>query len=225
MEKEKIRGRFKDAPWYIKDDSVEVIIGGAGGIGSWLSFLIARAGFQVTLYDFDQIEIHNMGGQLFNIDQVGTYKVDAIAQLISKFSSVDINVIKEKYVEESFAHLYMFSAFDNMEARKVMFNNWKVVAEQNPTSIFIDGRLLMEQMQIFCVTPETAEEYEKEHLFNDSEVPDENCTMKQTSHSASLIASLMVGFFTNHITNVLQESKGRQVPFLHEYFIPINLTS
>jgi hypothetical protein len=46
--------------------------------------------------------------------------------------------------------------------------------------------------------------------------------MKQTSHSAAMIASHMVGFFTNHMTNNAVGEKDRTVPFFWEYFIPIN---
>ena len=58
--------RFKDAPWFPERDEV-VMIGGAGGIGSWLTFLLVRAGFKPTVYDFDVIEEHNIGGQLFRM--------------------------------------------------------------------------------------------------------------------------------------------------------------
>ncbi len=37
--------RFKDAPWYAKED-VNVLIGGAGGIGSWLTLFLSRANFK-----------------------------------------------------------------------------------------------------------------------------------------------------------------------------------
>ena len=82
----------------------------------------------------------------------------------------------------------------------------------------------MEQLQIFCVTPDRIEEYERDHLFDDSEVEDAPCTMKQTSHSAAMIASHMVGLFTNHITNIYEREIIRDIPFYYEYFIPITLT-
>ena len=82
----------------------------------------------------------------------------------------------------------------------------------------------MEQLQIFCVTPDKIEEYEQEHLFDDSEVEDAPCTMKQTSHSAAMIASHMVGSFTNHITNIYERELIRDVPFYYEFFIPVTLT-
>jgi len=220
-----LRSRFKDAPWFVKgSNKVEAIVGGAGGIGSWLAFLLARAGFHPIIYDFDTIEIHNIGGQLYPKSMVGKYKVEALSTIIKEYSDIEIDTFEGKYDKDSMTHKYIFSGFDNMKARKDMFENWIKEYKDDSDAIFIDGRLLMEQIQIFCVTPATAEEYKEKHLFDDSEVEDGSCTLKQTSHSAALIASLMVGFFTNHITNVAQKSKSRTVPFFYEYFIPINFT-
>jgi hypothetical protein len=224
MDAIQIRGRFKDAPWFPKEPTT-CIIGGAGGIGSWLSFLLARTGYFPLVYDFDTVEVHNMGGQLFSKKHIGMDKVEAVREMILEFSDMDVMVFNEKYDENGMTSPYMFSAFDNMEARKVMFKRWREDNTENPFAIFIDGRLLMEQMQIFCVTNETADEYERDHLFDDSVVMAENCTLKQTSHSASMIASLMIGFFTNHMTNVLAVTKVRDVPFMYEYFIPLNMVS
>ena len=231
--------RFKDAPWFPKEET-NVIVGGAGGIGSWLTLLLSRAGFYPVVYDFDVLEGHNLAGQLYTQKdaEIGALKVDALKGLCKHFADTDITVMAEKYTKDSMTHNYVFSAFDNMQARKDMFAAWKeyvkewedfkgiAYAAHIPNislsePIFIDGRLTAEQMQIFCVTPDKIEEYEK-HLFDDSEVEDAPCTMKQTSHSAAMIASHMVGFFTNHMTNNAVKDKDRTVPFFWEYFIPIN---
>jgi molybdopterin/thiamine biosynthesis adenylyltransferase len=224
MSKETVRSRFKDAPWYPKEIT-SAVIGGAGGIGSWLTFLLARAGFEPIVYDYDTIEEHNIGGQLFGIKHIGMSKIDAIKQIVLEYSDTHLTGMNEAFNTESMGHQFMFAAFDNMQARKDMFEVWWRDNSENPNAILIDGRLLMEQMQIFCVTPATAKDYLRDHLFDDSEVEAENCTMKQTSHSAGMIASLMTGFFTNHMTNIAHGSVVRQVPYFHEYFIPINLTS
>src|SRR5690606_37630055 len=176
--KENLRSRFKDAPWFPKEET-NVIIGGAGGIGSWLALCLTRAGFVPVIYDFDSIEEHNIGGQLFSKKHIGKKKVTAIAEIVRDFSDIDIVSKDEKYVEGTMSHEYVFSAFDNMQARKDMFNNWNKFVESNKDNseikpVFIDGRLTAEQVQIFCVTPENIEEYEK-HLFDDSEVADAPC--------------------------------------------------
>lgn len=233
--------RFKDAPWFPKEKT-DIIIGGAGGIGSWLSLMLSRAGFFPIVYDFDRLEEHNLAGQLYSKEDAEKLmpKVEALKVLCKNFADTDIIVMNEKYTKESMSHHYVFSAFDNMQARKDMFEAWEeYVAEWQDfnttlkageedfsefsvyTPIFIDGRLTAEQMQIFCVTPDRIEEYKK-HLFDDSEVEDAPCTMKQTSHSAAMIASHMVGFFTNHMTNNAEGDSVRNVPFMWEYFIPIN---
>lgn len=214
-------GRFKDAPWFNTSEEEEnVIIGGAGGIGSWLALLLNRAGFVPIIYDFDKYEVHNIGGQLCKVSDIGKSKVESLNDTINLLCGNEVHINEEKYTPESMTHTFTFSAFDNMQARKDMFHKWLSVYKDDPDAIFIDGRLIFEQLQIYCVTPDKAKEYEKS-LFNDAEVEEVMCTMKQTSHTAAMIASYMTAFFTNHITNIKAKEKLRYVPFFWEYFSPI----
>lgn len=222
MERENLR--FQGLDWYSQDDAPVVVVGGAGGIGSWLSFFLARANFNVTLSDFDTVEEHNIGGQLFKRNQIGMYKAEAVGRNVSEFSTNTINAQIVKITEETATHEFMFSAFDNMDARRAMFKVWKRSWNSMNRPIFIDGRLNAEQFQIFCVTPENADVYERIHLFNDSEVEDAPCSAQQTTHTAAMIAGHMVGFFTNHITNINLRDEVREIPFVYEYFTPMNLT-
>lgn len=217
--------RFKDAPWYSNTNAESVMIGGAGGIGSWLTFFISRAGFKPILYDFDRIEAHNLGGQLFKSSDIGLYKVEAVRRLVKDFCDTEISILSEPITRNSPYHYFMFSAFDNMEARKIMFDLWKKSHSNCPvTPLYIDGRLEAEQLQIFCVTPENMHIYEERFLFEDSLIEDLPCSFRQTSHTAAMIAAHMTGFFTNHITNINERETVRSVPFYYEYFIPIDLT-
>lgn len=222
MERENLR--FQGLDWYSQDNAPVVVVGGAGGIGSWLSFFLARANFNVTLSDFDTVEKHNIGGQLFKRSQIGKYKAEAVGRNVSEFSANTINAQIVKITEETATHEFMFSAFDNMDARRAMFKVWKRSWNSMNRPIFIDGRLNAEQFQIFCVTPQNADEYERMHLFNDSEVEDAPCSAQQTTHTAAMIAGHMVGFFTNHITNINLRDEVREIPFMYEYFTPMNLT-
>lgn len=221
------QARFKDAPWFPKEGE-SVMVGGAGGIGSWLSYFLTKVGFNIYLYDFDTVETHNLGGQLFKQTDIGKLKVLAVENIVKEFCGNYISTFTQPVDINTPGHYYSFSAFDNMEARRCLFLAWKrawVAAPSDVKPIFIDGRLEIEQLQIFCVTPETADKYEREHLFHDSAVEEISCTMKQTSHTAAMIASLMTGFFTNHITNEYEGEIIREVPFYHEYVVPMNFTN
>lgn len=213
--------RFKGAEWF-RYMGAEVLIGGAGGIGSWLAMLLARASFNVTIFDFDVIEEHNTGGQFFGRRQVGKSKVQALSDNIVQLCDEYINGYNEAYTDKSVTTNYTFSAFDNMKARKDMFEAWKKNWGADGDAIFIDGRLTFEQIQIFCVKGGDAAKiakYETEHLFDDSLVEDGPCTMKQTSHSAAMIAAMMVGLFTNYLSR--KAGKPCAVPFFTEYFMPL----
>lgn len=219
------KNRFKDLIWFNAVNSLSCVVGGCGGIGSWLSLLLSRLDMRIYLYDFDRIEPHNIGGQLFKIRDIGSYKASSISTTLLEYSGVSCNCRLERYTKDSICGNIMFSAFDNMEARKTMFNNFKEyqsISKNNPNEIdpiFIDGRLGAEYFEIYCVTKDKIEEYEKT-LFNDSEVQDLPCTAKQTSHTAAMIAANMVGFFTNHISNYVTNSEERVVPFKYIYSIP-----
>lgn len=239
-------GRFKDALWFPKED-MEVVVGGAGGIGSWLTLLLCRLGLKtVVSYDFDVLEGHNLSGQLYGSVHVDKPKVVALSDVCKQFTGTSIIGMNAKVTSETMATNFMFGGFDNMEARKSIFECWKNFVKEWQAAkfevdegrttweelnmlpyepIYIDGRLSLEQIQIFCVTASTIEEYEKEGLFEDSEVQEAECTLKQTSHTAAMIGGHMVGFFTNHLHNVATGEKLRVVPFLWEYFTPINYSS
>lgn len=228
-------GRVKGADWFPLLYNKEVMVLGVGGIGSWTALLLSRIGCELHIYDMDQYEIHNLSGQAIGHSSLGLNKAMAIQERINDFSpDCSTFAYPEQYSEDSPASEIMVCGFDNMVARKTAFNNWKTCLmqeseEYRKDSFFQDGRLLAEQLQIFNIPGDRAdliEQYEKDWLFDDKEVKEAECTFKQTSHCAAMIASHMVGFLTNWASNVRQIKEGKrpfkQVPFMYEYFIPLN---
>lgn len=207
--------RFSELMWY--DPNYEFIVGGAGGIGSWLCLLLSRAGYHLHVYDMDTVDETNLGGQLYGSSSIGLDKTAATAANISNLSGSSKVETYEAYDEDSMATPIMFSAFDNMKARKAMFANWK---EQEDRSLFIDGRMLAEAFQIFAVLPGKEEEYEK-HLFEDSEVEEQPCSAKATSHCGAMISSMMMSILSNHISNIRFGANIREVPFRTTFEIPL----
>lgn len=221
-------GRFKDAPWYPKEP-IHILVGGAGGIGSWLTLLLVRAGFTPFVFDYDTIEIHNLGGQLFGKKMIGAKKVSALQNVVEQFTGEDLFTFDQKVDRTTPTSKYVISAFDNMKARQDIFYPWVSEYGHDPEALFIDSSLTAEQMSIYCIKGgdwTAIGQYTKEYNFlTDSEVEETPCTFKQTSHAAAMLASHITGFFTNHITNVVEKAPVRSVPFHWEYFIPIDLTT
>lgn len=220
--------RFKSAPWFQEGTRPPVLIGGAGGIGSWLTVLLNRAGFETYVYDMDILEEINMAGQLFAQESIGKTKVDALDDIVFRLCQEHIIPNFSKVDKDTMSNDIVFSAFDNMEARKDMFNSWLTANRGSSKAIFIDGRLTAEQLTIFSIignNENSINEYLTEHLFSDDSVADLPCTFKQTSHGAAMIASHMLEMFTNWYAGLLGKDMSRSTPFFWEYMIPIGFTS
>lgn len=209
--------RFQDALWYNPDFVIRAAIGGVGGIGSWLTLMLSRAGFKLILYDFDTIDETNMAGQLYPTSAIGGTKTRAITGTCRDFGCENEIIAFGAFTAISHGIPIMFSAFDNMGARKLFFESWK---KQKERQVYIDGRMLAESGQVFFVTPGREAAYE-EQLFADGEVKDQPCSMKATSHCGAHIASIMMAGFTNWITNTKLAGDIREVPFKIEFELPL----
>lgn len=226
-------GRVKGAEWFSSLYKKDVLVLGAGGIGSWLSVLLSRIGCNLHIFDMDVYEEHNMTGQAVIKDSIGKLKTQATKELIGMFSPDCEVVTYGEYTEDSMTNDVVLCGFDNMKARRTAFDNWvtyitKVELEDRKNYFFIDGRLNAEHMQIFCLQGDKTdqlEEYERYYLFNDSEVQEQDCTFKQTSHCAAMIASKMVSFLVNWTCSRIEGAPFRVVPFFYEYIPPLNLTT
>lgn len=209
--------RFKDAAWLPTAQSLDVTIGGAGGIGSIVAFLMSRIGPRsITLYDNDTVNRHNLSNQLFGKEDIDKPKVEAVMNLCKNYSRYFIKAVPDLFTLQTPSTPVMFSCFDNMEAREQMFEVFKQNCnkhqEEGTPPIFIDGRLTAEQFFIYAVTPNRIEDYEKT-LFPSSEAANLPCGFKGTTHNSFMIGSKMVALFTNHCFNITVGEHIRDVPF------------
>lgn len=219
--------RFKGASWYDIIRTKEVILAGLGGIGSWVSLFLSRVGIsKLILYDFDTFESHNMSGQALLNDFIGLNKVSGAVRLAREFSNfTEVVPMPIRYSSENgIVSDIMICGFDNMEARKSFYNNWKFrlgLENVEPKNcLFIDGRLTAEMFQIFIIQGDdvfSQTVYESEWLFDDSMAEEEDCTLKQTTHLAAMIASYMVNFFTSWCNNLSEGNIPRRIPYIMEY--------
>ena len=219
--------RFSGTEWYNEIQRKRIIIAGMGGIGSNLAFQIARMHPDaITLYDDDEVERANMSGQLFAHTDVGEFKVNAVANKIYNFTTTEhVMAVPEKFTPDCEASDIMMCGFDNMEARGIFYRQWLVHVDSKPEEekkkcLFLDGRLSIDTLQIFCITgDDTANmaRYSNNYLFSDDEADETVCSMKQTTYLACMIGSLMTNLFTNFVANLLNPVIPYDLPFFTEY--------
>jgi molybdopterin/thiamine biosynthesis adenylyltransferase len=215
------RIRFSSVDWF--NELREISIGGVGTIGTHLSLSLARSGdHTLILYDNDIVEMENLSGQLFPLSAINENKVEAVKELILTYTEIDpvkVFPVKELIVEGTYVSPVCFSCFDNMKGRKTMFEQWCKLEDRE---IFIDGRMTIESYEVYTVTKGNEERY-RATLFDDSELPDQICSFKNTSHTGALIGARMTVMFTNHLANVKMGIAMRSVPFKFREEMQMNL--
>lgn len=215
--------RFSGSDWYEQARQNTVFLAGIGGIGSWAALILSRIQpAQMYLCDDDNVEMVNMSGQLYSMENIGSKKVDALGQTLRDFSNYHSSLcIPERFTEESEAQDIMICGFDNMAARKLVFKSWLnhvklLPMDQRRRCLFIDGRLAAEKWQIFAICGDdyyNMKRYMTDFLFEDSEAEQTVCSYKQTTYCASMIASYMCNLYVNYLC----DSIARPVPFFLEY--------
>lgn len=217
--------RFSSAIWYDAIKQSSIVIAGIGGIGSWISVLIARMHpLNLIIYDPDTVEMVNMSGQLHSHNFCGEYKtascVDLNRSIGNYYHTIAYNRAYDIYDR---TEDIMICGFDNMAARKIFFDKWLIRVDSSSypeRCLYIDGRLSAESYQIFAIQGidrRAIQEYQEKWLFDDSEADETICSYKQTSYMAAMIASNMVNIYVNHMANQCNPIIPRDVPFFMEY--------
>lgn len=170
---------------------VPVTVIGAGAIGSFTVLTLAKMGMRnVTVYDFDNVEKHNLPNQFYRLCDLGKPKVQALKEIVLEFEGMEITARNEKYRGQRLRGIVLVCV-DSMDAR---LNIWRFVKGNPEVAFFIDSRMGAEVMQVFSLSPSDLSqcaEYEK-NLFPSSEAFQERCTAKTIMYTVLAVASLIL---------------------------------
>jgi molybdopterin/thiamine biosynthesis adenylyltransferase len=213
------------------DQQKQIMMIGAGGIGSWTCLSLSRIMHEIIIIDGDMVDQTNVqGGQMYRTKDVGTTKVSAVVNICREFGCVnEIMSIPEMYSEPIGMADICITGLDNMAARKQIFEEWErhVASVKEVTDdrkfLFIDGRMAGELCEVFIVDgdkPEQLEEY-KTWLFDDAEIEDLDCTMKQTTFVAMSIAAFITSSLCNWLANNKLGMEFKEVPFHQRFYAPM----
>ena len=218
--------RISDAPW--ANRKLQITIGGAGGLGSWLAMFLSRVGHELVVYDFDHVGVENIGGgQFYKGKQAGQEKTTALRENIYDFTGSQKFIGLPKYLPGMEVSPVTFTTFDNMEARMDMFETWKKSIPQWKEAkvkeiAFINLSMLPEGGFIEVVDrPSRMDRWKEDWLPSDA-MPDLACTFKSTTHNAALMAAYGVNMLNAIIFNKELGTDLRYVPY--RTTVDLNLT-
>ena len=146
-----------------EEQKSKIHILGAGSTGSFIALTLAKLGFEdITIYDFDKIEAHNIPNQFYRTEDIGKEKLDAIKEIVKDFSDLDINIEKGKIDKNTDIGIEINSivvfCLDNIKTRKLVYEQIK-----DYPVVLVDTRLGGEAYQIYSFNlgdEEKKKEYE-----------------------------------------------------------------
>lgn len=100
---------------------------GCGSIGSNVAELLARYGItDIVLWDFDDVEPHNIANQLYTEEDIGQPKTICLHKLISKINPILKKSVKTKYKYEGEPlEGFVFMCVDSVDVRNMIIeSNW-----------------------------------------------------------------------------------------------------
>lgn len=166
-----------------------VTIIGAGSVGSYVTLTLAKMGCsEIRVIDFDKVEPHNIGCQLYGQVHTGQYKVTALADLIYNLTDSKITHIGERFQDVMVSAPTVILALDSIEARREFFEYAQRSIDINH---IIDARMGGETMTIYTVdmsNDDAVKRYERSLQHIPVEIP---CTERSIVYNVAIIAGLV----------------------------------
>ena len=123
---------------------------GAGAIGSFTALTLAKMGFtDITVYDPDTVELHNLPNQFYRECDIGKPKVAALKEIILAFTGTKIKSYQEMYRDRNISGITI-SGVDSMDARIAI---WRKIKFNMSVPLYIDARMGGEVMMLIAVNP------------------------------------------------------------------------
>jgi hypothetical protein len=184
---------------------------GCGGIGSVTTIALAKVGFEnLSIYDDDIVEDHNLPSQFFFIGDKDKNKGEAVSNITDLLAHIKPAIHSYKWNEEhhSFSPI-MISAVDSMNARKEI---WPLIKNKLEVELYIDARMSAESMRIYCINPIDPDDqtFYEAQLYDDSEANEELCTAKAIAYNTFVIGGIVASLVKKH---VMQQPKPKEFIF------------
>jgi len=175
-----------------------VTVIGCGAVGSFTVLTLAKMGItDITVYDGDNVEEHNLPVSWYRPDHVGMNKTDALWDVLVDFTEVELKANAYHYERETLRGI-VICCVDSMDTRLKL---WREVKKFEP-ELYIDARMGAEVGKVHVVHPSlptSCRRYEEE-MYPSSEAFHAPCTAKATIYCAAGLAAFIAGTVAGFIT-------------------------
>jgi len=200
-------------------NNYNILVVGAGAIGSYLTFSLQKMGVKnITVIDHDKIEAHNLPNQLFIPPTEETLKVFQLSKTLKLLNpdEQDIKVFPISW--DVFRQInnvrfdVIFVCADNMEVRSEIFEYCNLYS----LTFIIDGRVGGLSGNVFScsMNVEFHKDYYRKSLWDNKDIPPLPCTGTITNYVAMGIAAEMAARFV-----AWTKSELKVIHTIHDYAI------
>lgn len=117
---------------------VPITVIGAGSVGSFTTLSLAKMGMSnLTVFDDDVVDEHNLPNQFFRVEDLARLKVEALADLVRAFERTEIRTVPRRFDGGSLSGIVV-GAVDSMASRSAV---WESVRFNPAVRLFIDARM------------------------------------------------------------------------------------
>jgi hypothetical protein len=179
-------------PNWLGDNNIYIV--GAGATGSHVADTLASMGISnIEVFDFDKVEEHNLPNQIYELEDIGTLKVDALARHIKRKMGYDINVHNEKVEKIDNLKGYLVLCTDSMATQKQILLS---SGARNPNCLgVIETRMGIDQGRVYFLDPNLKGHLKRwgDKWYSDEEAGESPCNMRAIAMTAKMIASIAAG--------------------------------
>jgi molybdopterin/thiamine biosynthesis adenylyltransferase len=172
-----------------KAEKEAITIIGAGATGSFVALTLAKMGFKdITVYDKDNVELHNLPNQFFPVSCLGDNKALALQATVEDFTAIKIKAIPEMFEDQKLSGI-VISALDSMSGRKLIFER----CIKDKVKLLIDPRAGAEVVRVFTIDPNISfdQKFYRDNWFEDSAGLSTPCTAAAIIYSVQSITSFI----------------------------------
>lgn len=204
----------------------KVTIIGCGATGSAVGLSLARLGVHhIDLWDYDQIEAHNIANQQFFQSDLGKFKVSNLRSYMTNIHLGQYAAFERAHDGTSPLQQIVFLLVDSMKARKEIWNNG--IKMKGKVKLMIETRLDPLAGRVYTVDPNQlrhVKAWEAATAYADEDVPVSACGHYSTvGPTAMIVANMAVIQFMRwvrmHAKKTVQPIENELIIGMDDFFV------